>query len=208
MKKCYRCKELKPIEEMSATTGFCKPCKKEYTKEYNLKNKDRINEYAKEYREKNKELLKKRKKPQSPEKTKAYKEASKDKIKAYRRYKLTTDMSYRIVKNLRGRLATALKRDYKKSKPTLDLLGCDVKFLKLYLENKFLPTMSWDNYGTVWHIDHIMPCAKFNLADPEEQKRCFHYTNLQPLFAVTTVIDDVTYIGNLNKQDRIIQLVA
>ena len=208
MKKCYRCKELKPIEEMSATTGFCKPCKKEYTKEYNLKNKDRIHEYAKEYREKNKELLKKRKKPQSPEKTKAYKEASKDKIKAYRRYKLTTDMNYRIVKNLRGRLATALKRGYKKSKPTLDLLGCDVKFLKSYLENKFLPTMTWDNYGTVWHIDHIMPCAKFNLADLEEQRRCFHYTNLQPLFAVTTVIDGVTYIGNLNKQDRIIQLVA
>jgi hypothetical protein len=208
MKKCYRCKEIKTDEEMSATTGFCKPCKKEYTREYNLKNKNRINEYAKEYREKNKELLKKRKKPQSPEKTKAYKEASKDKIKAYRRYKLTTDMSYRIVKNLRGRLATALKRDYKKSKPTLDLLGCDVKFLKSYLENKFLPTMTWDNYGKVWHIDHIMPCAKFNLADPEEQRRCFYYTNLQPLFAVTTVIDGVTYIGNLNKQDRIIQLVA
>ena len=208
MKKCYRCKELKPIEEMSATKGFCKPCKRENSREYNLKNREKVLETARLYREKNKEKIKANRKPQSPEKTKAYKEASKDKIKAYRRYKLTTDMSYRIVKNLRGRLATALKRDYKKSKPTLDLLGCDVKFLKLYLENKFLPTMSWDNYGTVWHIDHIMPCAKFNLADPKEQKRCFHYTNLQPLFAVTTVIDGVTYIGNLNKQDRIIQLVA
>jgi hypothetical protein len=41
--------------------------------------------------------------------------------------------------------------------------------------------MSWSNYGE-WEIDHIIPCDYFNLANEEEQKICFHYLNLQPLW--------------------------
>ena len=41
--------------------------------------------------------------------------------------------------------------------------------------------MTWDNHGQ-WHIDHIKPCAKFDLTDKDQQKACFHYTNLQPLW--------------------------
>ena len=43
--------------------------------------------------------------------------------------------------------------------------------------------MTWNNYGK-WHIDHITPCAKFNLSIPDEQQLSFHYTNLQPLWAI------------------------
>jgi hypothetical protein len=266
MKKCYRCKEIKPIEEMSATKGFCKPCKRENSREYNLKNREKVLETMKLYREKNKEKLKANRKQQPFEKRKAYKEANKEYIsikrkeynsrpdilekrrlyrlkyaeklklskppkvkkekvvkvkppvrtleekrayrRAYKKHKKATDVNYRMRINLSKRLYGVLHKTHVKSASIIELLACDILFFRSYLENKFLPTMTWDNYGTVWHIDHIMPCAKFNLADPEEQKRCFHYTNLQPLFAVTTVIDGVTYIGNLNKQDRIIQLVA
>ena len=51
-----------------------------------------------------------------------------------------------------------------------------------YLAAKFQEGMSWDNHGE-WHIDHIKPCCKFNLLDDEEQRKCFHYTNLQPLWS-------------------------
>jgi hypothetical protein len=42
--------------------------------------------------------------------------------------------------------------------------------------------MTRENHG-IWHIDHITPCTAFDLTDPEQQKKCFHYTNLQPLWA-------------------------
>jgi hypothetical protein len=61
-------------------------------------------------------------------------------------------------------------------------VGCTPEFLKQYLASQFQPGMSWDNHGA-WHIDHRKPCASFDLTDPAQQKACFHYTNLQPLWA-------------------------
>lgn len=88
-----------------------------------------------------------------------------------------------ILNNLRSRISHALKRNSKFSH-TLALLGCSIEDFKKYLESKFKSNMSWENYGVKgWHIDHIKPCASFDLTNIEEQKRCFHYTNLQPLWA-------------------------
>ncbi len=66
----------------------------------------------------------------------------------------------------------------------MELIGCSSKELESYLETQFTEGMTWDNYGYYgWHIDHIKPCASFDLSDPEQQKLCFHYSNLQPLWA-------------------------
>jgi len=68
----------------------------------------------------------------------------------------------------------------------MELVGCSVEFLIKYLESKFTDGMSWENRGKErgkWHIDHIRPCNTFDLTDENEQKRCFHYTNLRPLWA-------------------------
>ena len=61
----------------------------------------------------------------------------------------------------------------------------NIKELKKYIESKFSPGMNWDNYGKKdgWNIDHIIPCAYYDLNNFEQQKQCFHYTNLQPLWA-------------------------
>jgi hypothetical protein len=53
--------------------------------------------------------------------------------------------------------------------------------VKDYLAFLFTEGMSWENHGASFHVDHIKPCALFDLTNPEEQKKCFHYTNLQPL---------------------------
>lgn len=64
-----------------------------------------------------------------------------------------------------------------------DLIGCTVPQVKAHLEAQFHEGMTWENYGRGgWHIDHIRPCASFDLTDPNQVRQCFHYTNLQPLW--------------------------
>lgn len=89
---------------------------------------------------------------------------------------------FRMRRNLRKRAYKALK-GISKSAATLSLLGCSVEHLAYHLESQFRPGMTRENYGSVWEIDHIKPCASFNLLDPEQQRTCFHWTNLQPLFS-------------------------
>ena len=100
----------------------------------------------------------------------------------YEKTRKLTDAEFKLVCTLRSRLGCAIKRqNSNKNNTTIDLLGCSVSFLKGYFEAKFKDGMTWENHGE-WHIDHIKPCASFNLLDEEQQKKCFHYTNLQPLW--------------------------
>jgi hypothetical protein len=101
-------------------------------------------------------------------------------FKVYDKERKKIDVGYKMLCNLRTRLYQALKK-LKKSDSTMKLTGCTLEQLKKHIESKFKDRMSWDNYG-VWHIDHIIPCAQFDLSDPEQQKICFHYTNLQPMW--------------------------
>lgn len=73
---------------------------------------------------------------------------------------------------------------YRKSKLIYELLGCSVQEFKHYIESKFKKGMSWANHGIhTWHIDHIKPVCSFDLTKEYDRKECFHYTNLQPLWA-------------------------
>ena len=80
------------------------------------------------------------------------------------------------------RVRTALRNtNALKSAKTVVLIGCSWAELKQHLENQFSGEMCWENHGSYWHIDHKQPCAGFDLTIESEQKKCFHYSNLQPL---------------------------
>jgi hypothetical protein len=64
--------------------------------------------------------------------------------------------------------------------------------LRAHLEAQFVPGMTWANHGA-WHVDHIRPCASFNLEDPAEQRVCFHFSNLQPLWAQDNLAKGATW---------------
>ena len=94
------------------------------------------------------------------------------------------DPQQQLLNSLRSRLSGLVKKG-KKAASTMELAGCTVAQLRQHLEAQFTDGMSWENYGKHgWHVDHIRPCASFDLADPEQQRQCFHYSNLQPLWAV------------------------
>jgi hypothetical protein len=96
------------------------------------------------------------------------------------------DPNFKLRHNLRSRLWASLNGK-NKSIHTLTLLGCSIEDLWIYLESKFEIGMTRENYGKVWHVDHIMPCAIFDLSRPEHQRRCFHFSNLQPMLAAQNI---------------------
>ena len=100
----------------------------------------------------------------------------------YIKDRLNSDDDYRLTHNLRTRLNRALKQ-YKASKRTsvTKLIGCSIEELRAHLENQFVDGMTWENWTRDgWHIDHIKPIASFDRPDDPD---CWHYTNLQPLWA-------------------------
>lgn len=164
----------------------------------NLRNgyKSACKSCCKIYQENNKEKIKitkqnhyKKHKEQIREYNRKYKMAHKEKI--YKKQTLSNkkryhnDPAYKISCSLRNRIRSSIKNSgISKDTNTIELLGCSFKEAKIYLESKFTNGMTWNNYGYYgWHIDHIRPCASFDLTDPEQQKQCFHYSNLQPLWA-------------------------
>lgn len=178
-------------------------------KEYTEKNKEKVYQRQLDWRQKNKErqtlyrkdryikkgeeIRRKRKVYYTNNREKCIKSVSdyerKNLLKVRQRQRIRhkvrkqEDIHYAMMKRLRGRVFQALKNKRKKSAKTMELVGCSISFLVNHLESKFLKGMNWDNQGD-WHIDHIKPCAKFDLTNEDEQKRCFHYSNLQPLWGV------------------------
>jgi hypothetical protein len=141
-------------------------------KKWNEKNKDKKSEYSKSYYQNNKVTIRNRQNELNN--TTEYKQKV---------YNNRNKPNNKIKDRLRHRIREAIKEQYgKKAYKTMELLGCSVDECRKWLESKFLHGMSWGNYGK-WHIDHILPCASFDLTKPEEQLKCFHYTNLQPLWA-------------------------
>ena len=102
-------------------------------------------------------------------------------------------IEYKLGQILRNKLWRSLKdQKVDKDGSALELIGCSKTELINYLESQFSEGMTWENWSlNGWHIDHIRPISSFDLSDPAQVKECFHYTNLQPLWA----------IDNLKKSD-------
>ena len=119
------------------------------------------------------------------ERRRANHKANKDKEREYNREKIKTDPKYRMLIYACKRVNRALRdTGNKRLFSNAELLGCTWEELVKHLEAQFKSGMTWENHGNNgWHLDHIKPISLFDLSKPEQQKICFHYTNLQPLWA-------------------------
>lgn len=118
-------------------------------------------------------------------------ERTKEAGKKYRQ-KYYTDAGYRMTILLRSRTLSALK-GRKASETLFNLLGCSIEEFKAHIQRQFQPSMTWENQGE-WHLDHIIPCSKFDLTQEDQQKLCFHFSNYQPLWGV----DNIKKSNNVN----------
>jgi hypothetical protein len=98
------------------------------------------------------------------------------------------DHPYRLKKIVRSRVYNAIKRQIRGVKPriqyrTTEMIGCSMEYFRRHIELQFKPGMTWENHGSEWHIDHIIPLANFDFTDESQIRTATHYTNMQPLWA-------------------------
>lgn len=197
-KTCISCQSNFPAtneffwKKLGKLVTKCKECSKQEGNASYYKHREKRLQAKSEYSEKNKEVIQSRNQYQytkNKEKRLLYQheyhQNNKEKIKNYRREymrnKCKTDIQTKMKINLSNRMRKFFN---KKGNRTIDFIGCSIDQLKIHLESKFKEGMNWENYGLYgWHVDHIRPCTSFDLSKKEEQEKCFHYTNLQPLWA-------------------------
>lgn len=186
---CSKCRCLKELGEFNKDAGGpggyksqCRKCVNTHKKIFRELNKVEISKYRKDYyiihQEEEKQYVR------------DYCKNNRPSINAYRRNKRKTDINYRLSDNLRSRQRAAIKGMLKVGSAVRDL-GCTMDEFVKYIEAKFYdhPTtgekMTWGNHSYEgWHLDHTIPLCNFNLEDREEFLKAFHYTNLQPLWAM------------------------
>jgi hypothetical protein len=187
IKHCFNCDR-----EFKAKTNaiFCLNCRKEqkeFRRSKHMKSKlyrERKALYDKKYRKDHKTHIRKIKQ--------LWKIKNKERLQREQRIRYNKDIAYHLHTLIRLRIIHGIKRLSKKSS-TFKLLGCTIRYLRTWLENNFKEGMNWQNWGRKgWHIDHIRPCASFDLSKESEQRKCFHYSNLQPLW----------WYENLAKKDK------
>lgn len=203
-KTCTKCGLSKdsdkfPVRRTGSKDGrdsWCRECKNEAGRAWERANKEQRKEYDRKraanplVKEMRNAALRKRYNdpktgPEIKAKLKAYRSdiETKQKRNRARNLRYKTDPKYKLSCLLRGRLKSVLRGESKAGSAVRDL-GCTIEVLKIYLESKFQPGMTWENWSRDgWHIDHIIPLASFDLTDRERFLKACHYTNLQPLWA-------------------------
>lgn len=151
-------------------------------KKWAAKNKERIAQYRKQYAPKRRSIYQQRRLEILARKKKIA-GMYRDRINRYNRERRKNDAQFSLAGRLRATLNRALRRQFvKKSKRTMELVGCSPNELKEHIQRLFTDGMTWDNRN-LWHVDHIRPLDSFDLRNVEQQKEAMHFSNLQPLWS-------------------------
>lgn len=184
-KICSKCGKEKDLNEYYVKNGKtirseCKECGRQMCRDYKARNRKKISVYNQEYKADHREEISKY--------NHKYNKENRDIIQKRQtrvnRKRRKNDQNYKMSLRLRKIIYQYAKSNGKLKKSAEKLLKCNWIFLKLWFEYIFLfdPIMTWDNHGSYWSIDHVVPCSLFDLTKVDEQELCFHWTNTRPLF--------------------------
>ena len=174
----YQLKREYYIEKAKQNHQSNKERDNERNRNYQKENADKVNTQKLIYRSKN------RHKPRAW--NKKYRDANKAKINDKLRERRRSDPMLRLKDAIRGSIRAYLGSKKTRRGSTFEIVGCTPDFLRGHLERQFKDGMTWENYGSHWHVDHRIPLASGNSAD--EIKGLSHWTNLQPLEALENFI--------------------
>ncbi len=131
----------------------------------------------------------------NPSKTKKY-------HREYHSRRSKEDINFKLANNLRVLVRSGIKRrGGKKSRKTIELLGCSIGLCRKYIEDQFETGMKWSNHGE-WEIDHVKPISSFDLTKKSQQLICFNYKNLQPLWKQ----ENNSKLGTFRPEDQLLFL--
>jgi hypothetical protein len=134
-----------------------------------------------------------------------YHNKNKEQWKEYLKKRCLNDPSIRIVGQIRCRTRAAILRNcHTKMFKFQKYIGCSTPELMQHLELNFSAGMDWNNYGKIWHLDHIIPCQMWDFSKKEQQLACFHYTNMMPLFKKANLSKNKSFIDNQKIINQII----
>jgi len=153
---------------------------KEYSRQWSKENPQKKKEMFSDWYLKNREENIKRAREwqaQNPEKSRLSKRADWKRRYANPKNRLSFCVSGAVRRSLNGKTKDGVHWE--------SLVGYSIMDLRKHLERQFQNGMTWDNYGSTWHLDHIIPVAVFNFETPRDLdfKRCWSLQNLQPLGA-------------------------
>ena len=203
VKCCIRCNKIKFNSEFvvrrgELTKNFCKECQNSRGRDkYYSKRKRFGYEVLPKYKKARFTQLQKRQRAAECRrriyardrdkilvKNREYKKNNRAKFNKYNMERYYNDLSFNVETKLRRRVRVGIANGGgRKTNKTVELLGCSFEEAKEHICSQFQDGMTWEGIisGDI-EIDHIIPCAFFDLTNPEEQKECFNYKNLRPLW--------------------------
>jgi len=185
--KCSKCS----VDLTNARSKYCANCRREKQLEsaraYKRQNKERISEYNAKYKkEHNVEISK-----YNSQYDKDHRTEIQQRQTEYQRNRRQIDPAFKLAGGLRSKMYKFMNGI--QSQTASNLLCCTKDDFVEWMKFQLKPGMTMENHGSLWHMDHVIPVARFDLTVPEEQQRCWHWSNFQPMNGSE----------NMSKQDKV-----
>lgn len=166
-KICSKCKENKLLKAYEPQHAQCKDCRKAYGRNYNKVNKHIRDKWINSNKERHKELQA------------MWYQRNKEKRNAKEKERKNIEPAFRLKITCKTRLRQSIKKNY----ATVKYIGTSVENLKEWIQFCFSEKMSFNNHGSYWHVDHVIPISLFDLTNQDDIDLCFNWRNLSPLSA-------------------------